>query len=209
MANPRKHGQRTSAVTLPVETVQRRIYVIRGQKVMLDTDLAELYEVETRALVQAVKRNFDRFPEDFVFQLDGDEVASLTSQTVMSNEEAPAQEQHLSSRFGTSSGRGGRRTRPYAFTEQGVAMLSSVLRGPRAVAVNVAIMRAFVQMRETLAGNAELARRVDEIERRMAETNSQRDVEIASIIDVIRHLMAPPHVKRRPVGFAPPEAEDD
>jgi hypothetical protein len=130
----------------PVEQVARRIYVIRGQRVMLDSDLAELYQVETKALNQAVHRNPARFPEDFMFQLTVEEATSLRSQFVTSNE-----------------GRGGRRYLPYAFTELVVAMLSSVLKSERAVQMNIVIMRAFVKMRELLLTNKALSRRIEQL----------------------------------------------
>ena len=126
---------------IPVERIERCILLIRGHKVMLDSDLAELYEVETKVLNQAVRRNRDRFPDDFMFRLSSEEFDILRSQSV------------------TSSSWGGRRYPPYAFTEQGVAMLSSVLRSKRAVHVNIEIMRAFVRLRELLASHAQLGRR--------------------------------------------------
>ena len=137
-----------SKVTAPVDRVERRILLVRGQKVMLSTHLAELYGVEPRVLVQAVKRNMERFPEDFMFQLSRREFADLKSQ------------------FVTSSWGGIRRAAPYAFTEQGVAMLSSVLKSERAVQVNIAIMRAFVKLREMLASHAELARKLAQMEKK-------------------------------------------
>lgn len=147
---------------------------------LLDADLAELYGVETRVLVQAVKRNLERFPEDFMFQLEKQDLAVLRSQSVI------------------SSVHGGRRTVPYAFTEQGVAMLSSVLSSPQAIAVNIEIMRAFVRLREVLAGNKELAAKLVELERKL----STHDQAIAGILDAIRQLMAPPPApKKRPIGF--------
>lgn len=164
-----------------MEAVATRILVLRGQRLMLDSDLAELYGVETRVLVQAVKRNLERFPADFMFQLESQDVVALRSQIVTSN-----------------SGRGGRRTAPYAFTEQGVAMLSSVLNSPRAIAVNIEIMRAFVRMREVLASNKELAAKLQELERKL----TTHDRAIAGILDAIRQLMAPPEQKsKRPMGF--------
>jgi hypothetical protein len=132
-------------MTVPVEVVKGKIYLIRGQKVLLDRDLAEMYGVEVKALNQAVKRNIDRFPQDFMFQLSTEEAGSLRFQIGISKPQ----------------GRGGRRYLPYVFTEQGVAMLSSVLGSERAVQVNIAIMRAFVQMRELAGSNRELARRLD------------------------------------------------
>ena len=141
-------------------------------------------------MVQAVKRNADRFPADFMFQLDAAEWAALRSQSVTSN--APA-------------GRGGRRTAPYAFTEQGVAMLSSVLNSARAIAVNIEVMRAFVRLRELLATNKELAARLDELEQRVSRKLSTHDQAIAGILDAIRQLMAPPPSNSRPIGFIAPE----
>jgi hypothetical protein len=163
--------------TLAPAHVERHILLVRGERVMLDADLAVLYEVETRALVQAVKRNRDRFPADFMFQLTDAEAAILRSQSVTS-----------------SAGHGGRRFTPYAFTEQGVAMLSSVLRSGRAVRVNVEIMRAFVRLRTMLAGNADLARKLDALERKY-------DAQFKVVFDAIRELMAPPSKARRSIGF--------
>ena len=132
-----------------VETIEQKIYLVRGHKVMLDRDLAEMYEVPTRRLNEQVKRNISRFPSDFMFQLSSEEADNLRSQ------------------FATSSpGHGGRRYLPYVFTEQGVAMLSSVLNSERAVQVNIAIMRTFVKLRQMLASNAELARRLAAMEKK-------------------------------------------
>lgn len=161
---------------VPVERIERAILLIRGHKVMLDVDLAALYEVETRVLVQAVKRNLDRFPEDFMFQLTKEEFEILRSQSV------------------TSSQWGGRRYPPYAFTEQGVAMLSSVLRSKRAVQVNIEIMRAFVRLRRMLASHKGLARKLDALERKY-------DAQFKVVFDAIRQLMAPPEPKHRRIGF--------
>lgn len=158
---------------IPVERIASRIYIIRGEKVMLDSDLAELYSVETKNLNKAVKRNIRRFPEDFMFQLTNDEYKSLMFQ------------------FGTSKkGRGGRRTPPYAFTEQGVAMLSSALNSDRAADVNVTIMRTFVKMRRLLATNEELSRKV-----------SEHDRQIASLYDHVERLLASPSGKKKPIGY--------
>jgi len=157
--------------------VERRILLIRGQKVMLDADLAELYGVPTKSLNLAVKRNAERFPEDFMFQLTGDEAAGLRF------------------RFETSkSGRGGRRYHPYVFTEQGVAMLSSVLRSLRAVQVNIAIMRTFVRLREMLLSHADLARK-------LAALENKYDAQFKVVFDAIRELMQPPTAPRREIGF--------
>lgn len=169
----------TDHLPIPVQLIERRIYLIRGQKVMLDTDLAELYNVPTFRLNEAVKRNRDRFPDDFMFQLTKSEGESLTSQTAM------------------SKGRGGRRTLPYAFTEQGVAMLSSVLTSDRAVQVNIAIMRAFVRLRELLSTNKDLARRMDDLERKQR----QQGAKIDAVFSAIQKLMTPPDKKSRPIGF--------
>jgi hypothetical protein len=165
---------------VPAEVIDRRIYIVRGRKVMLDADLAELYQVETRALNQAVHRNLGRFPDDFMFELTAQEAQSLTSQIVMSK---PA-------------GRGGRRTLPYAFTELGVAMLSSVLNSERAVQMNILIMRAFVRLREALAINEALARRIDEL----AATQQEHAVALVGVIREIKQLKAPRRPKPR-IGF--------
>ena len=162
---------------VPLERIQQHILLLRGQKVMLSTHLAKLYGVEPRVLVQAVKRNIERFPPDFMFQLSKAEFANLKSQIV------------------TSSWGGLRRAAPYAFTEQGVAMLSSVLRSKRAVQVNVAIMRAFVKLREMLATHRELARKLRAMERKY-------DAQFREVFDVIRELMAPPKEPgRERIGF--------
>jgi len=161
---------------IPVERIEKAILLVRKQKVMLDADLAVLYGVETRVLVQAVKRNIERFPEDFMFQLNREEFAILRSQSV------------------TSSDWGGRRYPPYAFTEQGVAMLSSVLRSQRAIHVNIEIMRAFIRLRQMLASHAELARKLDALEKKY-------DAQFKEVFEAIRQLMTPPEPKRRAIGF--------
>jgi hypothetical protein len=164
---------------IPGAQIERSILMIRGHRVLLDMDLAELYGVETRALVQAVKRNLSRFPPDFMFQLSKAEFQDWRSQFVMSN---PATKMGL-------------RRPPYAFTEQGVAMLSSVLRSRRAVAANIEIMRAFVRLREMLAGHADLARRLEELERKY-------DGQFRAVFDAIRQLMTPPSSgPKRRIGF--------
>ncbi len=159
-----------------IQRVETKILMLRGQKVLLSTDLAELYGVLPKALVQAVKRNAERFPSDFMFQLTDDEFANLKSHTV------------------TSSWGGRRRATPYAFTEQGVAMLSTVLRSRRAVLVNIEIMRTFVRLRQLMAGNADLARKLAELEGRY-------DRQFKVVFDAIRELMQPPTKPRRPIGF--------
>ncbi|MGI8438394.1 MAG: ORF6N domain-containing protein [Chthoniobacterales bacterium] len=158
--------------------IAHSIHFLRGQKVMLGQDLAELYGVTAGALLQAVKRNRSRFPKDFLFQLTAKEFGNLKSQFVISSW-------------------GGLRSRPFAFTEQGVAMLSSVLNSERAVKVNIAIMRAFVKLRETLETNRELAQRFAQLEKRVG----QHDSEIAAIIDAIRQLMVPGKKSTREIGF--------
>jgi hypothetical protein len=161
--------------------VDRRVYVLRSQKVMLDADLAEIYGVETRVLVQAVKRNLDRFPEDFMFQLTEEEVANLTSQSVIS-----------------SFTHGGRRHLPYAFTELGIAMLSSVLHSAYAVQANIWVMRAFVRLREYLATHRELAARVGQLEGTQRDHSSY----ISFLADEIDQLkLPPPDPPKRRIGY--------
>ena len=178
---------------VPVERIERAILVIRGHKVMLDTDLALLYEVETKALNRAVKRNLDRFPADFMFQLTDEEAESLRCQFGTSKAETGEASR---SQFGTSSQWGGRRYPPYAFTEQGVAMLSSILKSRRAVQVNIEIMRTFVRLRRMLASNAALARKLDELEKKY-------DAQFSIVFDAIRELMRPPEPQapKRRIGF--------
>ena len=158
--------------------IAHRIVVIRGSKVLLDRDLARLYEIETKVLLQAVKRNAARFPVDFMFQLTNQELAILRSQSV-------------------TSSWGGRRYPPYAFTEQGVAMLSSVLNSPRAISVNIEIMRTFVRLREVLASNRELAEKLTVLEQRVDKS----DQAIAGVFDAIRELLRPPVARKTSIGF--------
>jgi len=165
---------------VPTERIETMILVLRGEKVILDAEIAGLYGVETRAVVQAVKRNSERFPKDFLFQLTQEEVRILRSQSVISSW-------------------GGRRHLPYAFTEQGVAMLSSVLRSRRAVKVNVEIMRAFVRLRRLLQSNAELAAKLAEIEK-------EYDGQFKVVFDAIRELMTPPETPKRTIGFGAADA---
>lgn len=160
--------------------IERCIHLIRGQRIMLDADLAPLYGVSTRVLTQAVRRNRERFPGDFLFQLVADEVTILRSQTVIS-----------------SLGHGGRRYRPYAFTERGIAMLSSALRSRRAIRVNVEIMRAFVRLRRMLVSHDQLAQKVAALERTY-------DGQFKVVFDAMRKLMSPPEREVRPIGFRPP-----
>src|SRR5260370_11858950 len=182
---PTKKSSRSRNLPVPVTLIERRIYLIRGKKVMLSNDLAELYQVEVRALVQAVKRNLDRFPEDFMFQLNQNEYRSLKSQIVIS-------------RWG-----GARRARPYAFTEQGVAMLSSVLRSKRAVQVNIAIMRAFVRLRDMLESNEQLNRKFAAVLRKLG----QHDKYFKLVFDELDRLKAQPPSSRRQIGFKTAENE--
>jgi phage regulator Rha-like protein len=164
----------------PVDLIERRIYFVRGQKVMLDTELAQLYRVPTFRLNEAVKRNRNRFPDDFMFQLDPEETESLRSQIAMSKK-----------------GRGGRRTPPYVFTEHGVAMLSSVLNSERAVQMNILIVRAFVKMRELLATHKDLATRVDKLETVQAKHASVIGI-LAEEIDEMKRLPESPKPR---IGF--------
>jgi len=166
---------------VPADSIRHAILLVRGQRVMLDADLAALYRVPTKALVQAVRRNPLRFPEDFMFRLTGGEAAGLRSQSVTSK---------------TPRGRGGRRYAPYAFTEQGVAMLSTVLRSRRAIKVNIAIMRAFVKLRQLLVTHEDLARKLAALENRY-------DAQFKVVFDAIRELMTPPAPGRRAIGFRP------
>lgn len=166
---------KSNAIVL-ASRIESRILMLHGQKVLLDADLAALYGVETKMLVRAVKRNFDRFPEDFMFQLTRSEFSNLRCQ------------------FGTSSRWGGRRFPPYAFSEQGVAMLSSVLNSPRAIRVNIEIMRAFVRLRRVLASHADLERKLQELERRS-------EARFEAVFKVLKDLMIPPRKRRRKIGF--------
>ena len=163
---------------IPVERITSAIVLLRGHKVLLDTDLAALYGVTVKVLNQSVQRNRERFPADFMFQLSTKEMTALRSQTVT-----------------LKTGRGAhRKYRPYAFTEQGVAMLSSVLRSPRAVLVNIEIMRAFVRLRQMLESNSELARKLDALEKRY-------DAQFKVVFQAIRELMAPPVGAPKRIGF--------
>jgi hypothetical protein len=163
-------AKRTGVV--PVEQISQSILVFRSHKVLLDEDLASLYGVTTGALVQAVKRNMGRFPEDFMFQLTAAEWAVLRSRIAI-----------------PTSNRGGRRFAPYVFTEQGVAMLCSVLGSERAIAINIEIMSAFVKLRDLLSSNRELARRFAQLETRLDKKLTEHDQAIAAILSAIRQLM--------------------
>jgi len=173
-------AQRRDLMAYPQEDVARQIFELRGQRVMLDSDLARLYGVPTRTLNQAVSRNLRRFPPDFMFRVTAPEEASLKSQTVISN-----------------SGRGGRRrSMPRAFTEQGVAMLSGVLRSARAIAVNVEIMRAFARLRRLHGEHADLTKRIDELDTKVDES-------LRTIFDAIRAMQTPTRPTQKPLGFRP------
>jgi hypothetical protein len=162
---------------IPVERIEQAIYLLRGQKVMLDRDLAVLYGVETKRLKEQVRRNSDRFPEDFMFVLTPDEFANWRSHFATSN-----------------SDRMGLRHAPMAFTEQGVAMLSSVLNSKRAIGVNIAIMRTFVKLRQMLDSHVQLAQK-------LAELEAKYDGQFRVVFEALNELMAPPESKRRPIGF--------
>jgi len=164
---------------VPEKGIEQRIQTLRGQRVMLSTDLARLYEVELRALIQAVKRNIERFPADFMFQLSEAESKILKSQIVISSW-------------------GGARARPYAFTEQGVAMLSSVLRSPRAIQVNIEIMRAFVRLQQMIISH-------EDLERKLAALQKKYDSRFRVVFEAIRRLMEPPPKGGKPIGFKPPD----
>jgi hypothetical protein len=165
----------TVSPLVSLSEVELSILTLRGQRVLLAGDLARLYGVETKVLMQAVRRNSDRFPVDFMFQLDADEWANLRSQSV-------------------TSSHGGTRYAPCAFTEQGVGMLSSVLKSSRAVQVNIEIMRAFVRLRRMLSEHRDLAQRLSDLEQHY-------DKQFSAVFDAIRQLMMPPTPKKRPIGF--------
>lgn len=166
-----------STALISAEKIESKIYLIRGKKIMLDSTLAELYGVETKVLLQAVKRNKDRFPEDFMFQLDKKEYEVLRSQFVTSNK-----------------GRGGRRFKPYAFTEQGVAMLSSVLNSKKAIQVNIQIMRTFTKLREMIESNKDLRKKIEEME-------NKYDSQFKAVFEAIKNLIEPKFKPKRKIGF--------
>ncbi len=172
------------SASLAPEEIAQRIYLVRGSKVMLDADLASLYGVETRILVQAVKRNAQRFPSDFMFQLTDHEWTVLRSQ------------------FVTSKGRGGRRYAPYVFTEHGALMLSSVLNSATAADVGILVVRTFVQLREMLSTHKELANKLEALERKVGS----HDQAITGLIEAIRQLMSTPTQSKHPIGFIATDA---
>jgi len=169
-----------SSGVMPIERIEQAIYLIRGQRVMLDNDLAKIYGVPTKRLKEQVRRNSDRFPRDFMFPLTLQEIMNLRSQFATS-----------------SSGWGGARYLPMAFTEHGAIMLANVLNSPKAVKASIAVVRAFVRLRETLALHKELAVKLNELERKIAH----HDENIRTLFEAIRHLMTPPEKPRRRIGF--------
>jgi hypothetical protein len=177
-----------SVELVPAPAIEKRILVVHERQVMLDEDLADLYGVETRRLIEQVKRNIERFPDDFMFQLTKEEAAALRSQTATSD-----------------PGRGGRRYAPYVFTEQGVAMLSGVLRSKRAVAVNIEIMRALVELRRAATSYEAIEKRLEELERETSTKLGQHDQQLAQIFRSLRQLISPPPRPKRQVGFRLPE----
>jgi hypothetical protein len=191
---PRKTAP--ASILPPAATpVEALIHVIRGRKVMLDADLAALYGVQTFRLNEAVKRNRSRFPDDFMFRLSAGESPSLTSQTAISKK-----------------GRGGRRSSPYAFTEAGVAMLSSVLNSERAIQMNILIMRAFIRMRELIASNKDIAARVEKLEAGQDRTASVIEILVEDIDRLgseLKHMKALPPLRKRRIGFLLGDGEDE
>jgi|SRR5215831_8771062 len=183
-----KPQQEHSVELIAIPAIQQKILLIRDCQVMLDEDLAQLYSVETRNLVQQVARNRERFPPDFMFRLSKDEAAILRSQSVIS-----------------SSGHGGRRYAPYVFTEQGIAMLSSVLRSKQAVAVNITIIRAFVELRRAAASYDAIKRRLDALERETKTKLKSHDAQLDAVFKALRRLTAPPPKPKHRIGFRPPE----
>lgn len=185
-----------SPAPIPVERIERSILAIRGHKVMLDSDLAALYGVETRVLMQAVKRNLARFPEDFVFQMTNQELEVWRSQIVISNPGA----------------RMGLRRPPFAFTEHGALMAATVLNSPRAVEMSLYVVRAFVRMREVLVMHKELAKKLEALEKKSEALALKHDAlasttraQFSEVIEALRALMTPPVQRRRPIGFITPD----
>ena len=176
-----------SNTAVPVEGIAHSILVLRGQRVLIDADLASLYGVTTKRLNEQVRRNRERFPEDFMFQLSAAESSALRSQFATSNI--------------TRSARGGRRYLPYAFTEHGAIQAANVLNSPRAVEMGIYVVRAFVQLRELLSSNKELTKRLDQLEARIEKKLATHDEAIAAMLSAIRELMSPPTPKRRGIGF--------
>lgn len=180
-------NQDLEIVVIPLERIVSKIFVIREERVMLDSDLAELYGVATKVLNQQVKRNIGRFPGDFMFQLSHVELESLRSQIVTSNRQ-----------------RGGRRSKPYVFTENGVAMLSSVLQSKRAVNVNIQIMRSFTKMRKVLGNNEEMLEQLNELKEQFEAKMSEHEEQFAEIFEAIRQLVIQEESPKRKIGFQVP-----
>lgn len=183
-------GKAASLELVAAPLIEKRILVVRGRQVILDEDLADLYGVETRVLVQQVRRNAKRFPADFMFQLSAQEFGDLKSQSVIS-----------------SGTHGGRRTLPLVFSEQGVAMLSGVLRSERAIAVNIEIMRVFVELRRVASSYSAIERRLEQIEREIGARLGEHDEQLDQIFKTLRQLISPPARPKRAVGFRLPEDE--
>jgi len=177
-------AEKTELQIVAAPAIEKRIFVVRERQVMLDEDLADLYGVETKRLIQQVKRNLKRFPGDFMFQLTKAEAEALRSQIATSND-----------------GRGGRRYTPYVFTEQGVAMLAGVLRSDRAITVNIEIMRAFVELRRLAGSFQELQKRLEQMELDIGARLSEHDEQLRQIFEALRQLIAPPPSTKRPIGF--------
>lgn len=184
---PNRHETKRP-LSIPLEDIAARIVLIRGQRVLIDADLAALYGVDTRRLNEQVRRNADRFPSDFMFSLTSSEFSTLMSQIATSK-----------------PGRGGRRKIPTAFTEHGALMAATVLNSDRARDVAIYVVRAFVQLRGLLASNEELARQLRDLEQRLEQKLQHQDQTIARILDAIHRLMNPPEPKKRQIGFADPE----
>ncbi len=189
---------RQNATFAPAGRIDRRIIVLRGDKVLLDADLAELYGVSAKRLNEQVRRNLDRFPADFMFQLTDQELRVLRSQIATSNEHLP--------------GRGGRRYAPYAFTEHGALMAATILNSPRAVEVSVYVVRAFVRLREVLASHKDLAKKLEDLEKKTEALALKHDqlatntrAQFREVIEALRALMSPPESKKRPIGFVTPK----
>jgi len=202
-AKKKSASKLTPAALIP-EQLAPLVIRLRRENVILDSDIAELYGVETKRLNEAVKRNIERFPADFMFQLTEEEIENLRSQSVISSTDSTSSKSQfatlnmdtnsLRSQFATSKGRGGRTYLPYAFTEQGVAMLSSVLRSPRAVEVNIAIMRTFVQLRSLMQSNKLLAEKIEKLE-------GKYDQNFQIVFDAINQLIAADEIPNKELGF--------
>lgn len=190
-----------SANLIPLARVASRIFELRGRRVILDADLAEIYGVTTKRLNEAVKRNQERFPEDFVFQIDLQEVAILRSQFATSNNG----QYDMRSQSATASRRNARYA-PFAFTEHGAIMAAALLNSPQAVQMSLFVVRAFVQMREALAGHQELAKKLTELERKLTERLDEHERAILHLLDEMKQLVEPPEPPRKRIGFGVAES---